>query len=342
MRLSQRSSEDKSRRRFHHKGFRGGKGMRDDDDSLSSILPNGATHAQYRSSSSISLSAIVSTRYPAYIAKMRPSTQNSHSKTMLLGTSFVGPSPLFLTPFLGSTTKLHGPETHILNSYTNPILQIMHCVISIRKLARSHITTNWPKEHCLLCELGFVVRMFEDAHGTNCQSSNFCKALGVLTHLVLNLSSKHVRWKQGQYQFELIITVVNLPRLITLTWSSHSIVSLSAISAPKADLSFLITPRDFSIFRCTPPSLPFRAILSLTQTCPSHPQQPLPHNFWGSTQRVSSRVWATRPSGGRRTWWMSFTWFFRERCFSLLTRVTRYHHQHSAALEWTFASSYLY
>ncbi|KAF9234026.1 ubiquitin carboxyl-terminal hydrolase-domain-containing protein [Melanogaster broomeanus] len=87
-------------------------------------------------------------------------------------------------------TAYSGLETHILNSYTNPILQVMHYSIPIRKLAKSHITTNCPREHCLLCELGFVVRMLEDAHGTNCQSSNFCKTVGVLA--------------QAQNQLELI------------------------------------------------------------------------------------------------------------------------------------------
>ncbi|KAI9568994.1 PAB-dependent poly-A-specific ribonuclease subunit PAN2 [Boletus coccyginus] len=87
-------------------------------------------------------------------------------------------------------TAYSGLETHILNSYTNPVLQVMHYMLSIRRLARSHITTNCPREHCLLCELGFVVRMLEDAHGTNCQSSNFCRTVGVLA--------------QAQNQLELI------------------------------------------------------------------------------------------------------------------------------------------
>ncbi|KAJ7702241.1 ubiquitin carboxyl-terminal hydrolase-domain-containing protein [Mycena rosella] len=77
-------------------------------------------------------------------------------------------------------TEYSGLETHILNSYTNALLQIMHYSPPIRYLAKSHITTTCPREHCLLCELGFVVRMLEDANGTNCQSSNFCKTVGVL------------------------------------------------------------------------------------------------------------------------------------------------------------------
>lgn len=77
-------------------------------------------------------------------------------------------------------TDYSGLETHILNSYTNPILQVMHYSVAIRILAKSHIATNCPREHCLLCELGFIVRMLEDASGINCQSSNFCKTVGVL------------------------------------------------------------------------------------------------------------------------------------------------------------------
>ncbi|KAL0947460.1 hypothetical protein HGRIS_013567 [Hohenbuehelia grisea] len=77
-------------------------------------------------------------------------------------------------------TDYSGLETHILHSYTNPILQVMHYCEPIRRLAKSHITTSCPREHCLLCELGFVVRMLEDASGTNCQGSNFCKTVGVL------------------------------------------------------------------------------------------------------------------------------------------------------------------
>lgn len=77
-------------------------------------------------------------------------------------------------------TPYSGLETHILNSYTNPVLQVMHYTLPIRRLAKSHTTTNCPREHCLLCELGFVVCMLDDARGTNCQSSNFCRVIGVL------------------------------------------------------------------------------------------------------------------------------------------------------------------
>ncbi|KDR81497.1 hypothetical protein GALMADRAFT_239478 [Galerina marginata CBS 339.88] len=77
-------------------------------------------------------------------------------------------------------TDFSGLETHILNSYTNSVIQVMHYLRPIRQFAKGHITINCPREHCLLCELGFVSRMLEDAHGTNCQASNFCKTVGVL------------------------------------------------------------------------------------------------------------------------------------------------------------------
>lgn len=66
------------------------------------------------------------------------------------------------------------------------MVQLMHYNLPIRRLAKSHITTDCPREHCLLCELGFVVRMLEDARGTNCQASNFCKTVGVLAQSEIN------------------------------------------------------------------------------------------------------------------------------------------------------------
>ena len=67
-----------SHRRFRYKGStQVEKWQRrcDDDCSFSNVLPSGATHAYHRSSLDISLSTIVSTRYSAYIAMSRSSTQ---------------------------------------------------------------------------------------------------------------------------------------------------------------------------------------------------------------------------------------------------------------------------
>lgn len=95
-------------------------------------------------------------------------------------TSIVRELTIFPAPRFYNKTDFSGLETHILNSYTNSMLQVMHYVLSIRRLSTSHTTTSCLREHCLLCELGFVVRMLEVAQGTNCQASNFCKTVGVL------------------------------------------------------------------------------------------------------------------------------------------------------------------
>lgn len=102
-------------------------------------------------------------------------TLGSYFMTHLLRVTF---AHSFLSFY--NKTEYSGLESDIQNSYTNSLLQIMHFTHPIRRLAKSHITTNCPREHCLLCELGFVVRMLEDARGTNCQASNFCKTVGVL------------------------------------------------------------------------------------------------------------------------------------------------------------------
>ena len=80
-------------------------------------------------------------------------------------------------------------ETHILNCYTNSLIQVLHYSNPIRMLAKSHIKTDCPREHCLFCELGFIVRMLEDAEGKNLQASNFCKTVGVLAQGDQNNSS---------------------------------------------------------------------------------------------------------------------------------------------------------
>ncbi|KAG9001549.1 poly(A)-specific ribonuclease, partial [Tulasnella sp. 427] len=60
-------------------------------------------------------------------------------------------------------TEHSGLETHIINSYTNSIVQSLFYTLPLRAHAKSHITTSCEIEHCLLCELGFLSRMLEDA-----------------------------------------------------------------------------------------------------------------------------------------------------------------------------------
>ena len=77
-------------------------------------------------------------------------------------------------------TPHSGLETHITNSYTNALLQLLHYTLPIRRAATAHIATACPREHCLFCELGFLTKMLNDARGTNCQSTNFCRTVEVL------------------------------------------------------------------------------------------------------------------------------------------------------------------
>ncbi|KAI7871039.1 ubiquitin carboxyl-terminal hydrolase-domain-containing protein [Spinellus fusiger] len=77
-------------------------------------------------------------------------------------------------------TVYSGLETHIRNSYCNSLLQVLYFIVPLRKIATSHIGTSCPKENCLLCELGFLFRMLEDAKGQNCQATNFLRAFSTI------------------------------------------------------------------------------------------------------------------------------------------------------------------
>ncbi|KAF2772334.1 hypothetical protein EJ03DRAFT_287998 [Teratosphaeria nubilosa] len=75
-------------------------------------------------------------------------------------------------------TQYSGLETHIVNSYANPLLQVYRFTNVARNLALRHTAHDCIYEHCLLCELGFLIDMLEKAKGQNCQATNFLKALG--------------------------------------------------------------------------------------------------------------------------------------------------------------------
>ncbi|KAJ3407564.1 poly(A)-specific ribonuclease [Chytridiales sp. JEL 0842] len=71
-----------------------------------------------------------------------------------------------------------GLETHILNSYCNPLLQVLYFTSPIRDISISHSTGACTKENCLCCELGFLFRMLQSSNGANCQATNFLRAFG--------------------------------------------------------------------------------------------------------------------------------------------------------------------
>ncbi|KAF1911381.1 PAB-dependent poly(A)-specific ribonuclease subunit PAN2 [Ampelomyces quisqualis] len=85
-------------------------------------------------------------------------------------------------------TPFSGLETHITNSYANPLLQLFRFTPLIRNLALQHTASPCLFESCLLCELGFLIDMLEKAAGLNCQASNFLKTFSGLSNAVsLNL-----------------------------------------------------------------------------------------------------------------------------------------------------------
>lgn len=75
-------------------------------------------------------------------------------------------------------TSFAGLETHIVNSYANPLLQILRFTNGARNLALRHTARDCRSEDCLFCELGFLIDMLEKAKGLNCQATNFLKCLG--------------------------------------------------------------------------------------------------------------------------------------------------------------------
>lgn len=73
-------------------------------------------------------------------------------------------------------TKYSGLETHITNSYLNPLLQLLKYIPLVRNLALHHAGGSCLSERCLLCELGYLFDMVEKAAGQSCQATNFLKA----------------------------------------------------------------------------------------------------------------------------------------------------------------------
>lgn len=78
-------------------------------------------------------------------------------------------------------TKFSGLETHIANSYMNPLLQMYKFTPLLRNLALQHTATACTKEDCMLCQMGFLFDMLDKANGQNCQATNFLKTFSSLS-----------------------------------------------------------------------------------------------------------------------------------------------------------------
>ncbi|EIW68674.1 hypothetical protein TREMEDRAFT_31884 [Tremella mesenterica DSM 1558] len=135
-------------------------------------------------------------------------------------------------------TSFSGLETDILNSYTNALLQALHYTIPVRAVAKAHICVDCKKEHCLLCEAGFLFRMLEDAKGINCQASNFSRAFSATPQAVaLGLLEENTSSKSTSAYGNMI---QNFNRWLLSTFSTESIVegkTFDLLPKTLADLS---------------------------------------------------------------------------------------------------------
>ncbi|KAL8812238.1 MAG: hypothetical protein Q9200_001179 [Gallowayella weberi] len=77
-------------------------------------------------------------------------------------------------------TQYSGLETHITNSYLNPLLQLLKYTPLFRNIALHHTASSCIAESCLLCELGYLFDMLEKAEGQKCHATNFLKAFSSL------------------------------------------------------------------------------------------------------------------------------------------------------------------
>ena len=63
-----------------------------------------------------------------------------------------------------------------MNSYLNPLLQLLRFTPVVRNIALHHVAGSCAQDCCLLCELGFLCDMLERSRGKWCQATNFLLA----------------------------------------------------------------------------------------------------------------------------------------------------------------------
>lgn len=63
-----------------------------------------------------------------------------------------------------------------MNSYLNPLLQLLRFTPVFRNNALHHVAGNCTQDCCLLCEIGFFCDMLEKSHGKWCQATNLLLA----------------------------------------------------------------------------------------------------------------------------------------------------------------------
>lgn len=134
-------------------------------------------------------------------------------------------------------TDYSGLETHIINSYTNPLLQTLHYSAPIRAIAKAHICVDCKKENCLLCEAGFLFRMLEDARGINCQASNFSRAFSATPQAAALGLIDETNGNAPSYTS----MIQNLNRWLLSTFSAESVVAdVEDVRVKRRDVADLV------------------------------------------------------------------------------------------------------
>jgi PAB-dependent poly(A)-specific ribonuclease subunit 2 len=77
-------------------------------------------------------------------------------------------------------TPFGGLENHLTNEYCNSLLQVLFFNKPLRHVCKAHLGVTCSLTVCLTCELGFLFKMLETAHGLNCQASNFLKSFSLI------------------------------------------------------------------------------------------------------------------------------------------------------------------
>lgn len=73
-------------------------------------------------------------------------------------------------------TRYSGLTNTLMNSYLNPLLQLLRFTPLVRNLALHHAAGSCAQDCCLLCEIGFLCDMLERSRGKWCQATNFLLA----------------------------------------------------------------------------------------------------------------------------------------------------------------------
>lgn len=78
-----------------------------------------------------------------------------------------------------------------MNSYLNPLLQVLRFTPILRNIALRHAAGSCIQDCCLLCEIGFLSDMLERSRGKRCQATNFLLAYRSLPEGMRNYLNDH-------------------------------------------------------------------------------------------------------------------------------------------------------